>query len=230
MNWYILGRTTNYAITGTASPQAKGLYSPKAPYRLDLGKFLYEQAPDELKIPSYKLEHRAKLTDLVQGDNTTFPGHTLISKMLLECLFTFRSPGFQKIPTVVIDKKDSQHPYFFFMQFPQFDLVDYSRSIFSRITDMVNGQYSYEDFQATSFEDVRAKKGVGAKAIFMKENFDFDFFILPAFPFLWMVNEKIADALREAKITGICLIPFHQGENFVDDNIISKAQRIEGTL
>jgi len=45
-----------------------------------------------------------------------------------------------------------------------------------------------------------------------------------------MVNEKAADALREAKITGICLIPFHQGENFVDDNIISKAQRVEGTL
>lgn len=92
-----------------------------------------------------------------------------------------------------------------------------------------SGQYVHENFQATSYEEVRSQKGTDAYSLYLRENIEWDSFILAGPPSLWMVNQKVADALHEAKITGICLIPFHQGENFVDDNIVLKAERVEGT-
>ncbi len=89
-------------------------------------------------------------------------------------------------------------------------------------------EYIYEDFQASDYEEVRLLKGRWASALYIKEDIEWDFFLLAALPFLWMVNEKVADALRAAQITGICLIPFQQGDDFVNDDMVSKAMRAEG--
>lgn len=89
-------------------------------------------------------------------------------------------------------------------------------------------EYVHEDFKANNFEDMRDRKGIGAVKLYIKDDIQWDFFMLGNTPFLWMVNEKVAEALRAANITGICLIPFQQGDDFVNDDLVSKAMRAEG--
>ncbi|MFM9947164.1 MAG: hypothetical protein ACKV1O_04430 [Saprospiraceae bacterium] len=230
MNWYLVSYTTSHKIAGSVVPQADVLWSPETPF-VDLSPYLHNPVPHQLKIPTIKLKYRAKLTDLISANLENLPAYTIISKKFFQLLLNFHTPRFQSFEMAAIDKKNIHHPYHFFMQnSPQYDLADYSRSVFSRMVKNESGQYVHENFQATSYEEVRSQKGTHAYSLYLRENIEWDSFILAGPPSLWMVNQKVADALREAKITGICLIPFHQGENFVDDDIVSKAQRVEGTL
>lgn len=233
MKWYILAKTTNFKIAGTDVPQTENLPTDK-PYSISIyGDYYRSPAPNDLFIPKFKLRYRAKLTDLTSAAIFGFPTQSIISENFLSVLKNFQSPPYQAFPTSVFDKKGIEHPYYVFMQnLPQFHLTDYTLSVFSRRHSELNYNYpphQYEDFKAISFEDVVARKGFGASALYIKEDIEWDFFLLAAPPFLWMVNEKVADALRAANITGICLIPFQQGDDFVNDDIISKAQRVEGT-
>ncbi len=113
---------------------------------------------------------------------------------------------------------------------PQFHVADYERSVFSRIAGMKdNGyEYIYEDFQASDYEEVRLLKGRWASALYIKEDIEWDFFLLAGPPFLWMARDYVVQALQEAGITGICYIPFQQGDDFVNDDLVSKAMRVEG--
>ncbi len=232
MNWYILAKTTNFKIAGTAVPQTENLPTDK-PYSISVyNDYLRSPAPDDLFIPKFKLRYRANLTDLTSASIFGFPTHSVISEKFLSVLKNFLSPPYQSFPTSVLDKKGIEHPYFVFMQnAPQFHAADYARSVFSRIAGMKENGYEYifEDFQASGFEEVLQQKGVDASALYIKEDIEWDFFLLAAPPFLWMVNEKVADALRAAQITGICLIPFQQGDDFVHERLFAKAQRIEAT-
>lgn len=217
---------------GNVVIQANGLYSVETPYRDDIAKFLYEPIPEDIKVPNFKLEYRAKLTDLIKHGGSFSTAFLLLSQRLMETLIPFQIPAYRVFPTCVMDRKNNSHPYFMLMQNGQFDIVDYSRSIFRGIKEMIkkeNGfEYVYEDFKANNFEDRRERKGIGAVELYLKEDIQWDFFLLGNAPFLWMVNEKVAEALRVAKITGICLIPFQQGDDFVNDDLVSKAMRVEG--
>lgn len=232
MNWYILAKTTNFKIAGTAVPQTENLPTDK-PYSISIyGDYYRSPAPHDLFIPKFKLRHRAKLTDLTGAAIFGFPTQSIISEKFLSVLKNFHSPPYQAFPTSVFDRKGIEHPYFVFMQnAPQFHAADYARSVFSRIAGMKENGYEYifEDFQASGFEEVLQQKGVDASALYINEDIEWDFFLLAAPPFLWIVNEKVADALRAAKITGICLIPFQQGDDFVHERLFAKAQRIEAT-
>ncbi len=232
MNWYILSETTNFKIAGTAVPHTEALPTDK-PYSISIyGEYYRRPAPSDLFIPKFKLRYRAKLIDLTNVGFLGFPTQSIISEKFLSVLKNFYSPPYQAFPTSVFDRKGIEHPYFVFMQnAPQFHATDYTRSVFSRIAGMKKNGYEYifEDFQASGFEEVLQQKGVDASALYIKEDIEWDFFLLAAPPFLWMVNEKVADALRAAQITGICLIPFQQGDDFVHERLFAKAQRIEGT-
>ncbi len=232
MSWYILTKTTNYKIAGTDVPQTEAMPTDK-PYSISVyNDYLRSPAPKNLFVPKFKLRYRAKLTDLMSVGFLGFPTHTIISENFLSVLKSFQSPPYQAFPTSVFDKKGIEHPYFVFMQnAPQFHAADYARSVFSRIAGMKENGYEYifEDFKASGFEEVLQQKGVDASALYIKEDIEWDFFLLAAPPFLWMVNEKVADAIRAAQITGICLIPFQQGDDFVHERLFAKAQRIEGT-
>lgn len=220
----------NEKVKGNVLVQARGLFTAEAPYRDDIAKFLYEPIPEDIKVPNFKLEHRAKVTDLL--NTGSWASARLTSKRFYECLCGFHTPSFKAFPTYVIDRKKNSHPYYMLMQSGQFNIVDYNRSVFRGIKEMIikeNGfEYVYEDFKATNFEDMRDRKGIGAVKLYIKDDIQWDFFLLGNTPFLWMVNEKVAEALRAAHITGICLIPFQQGDDFVNDDLVSKAMRAEG--
>ncbi|MBX2929422.1 MAG: hypothetical protein KF852_16445 [Saprospiraceae bacterium] len=232
MNWYIIAKTTNYQIAGTAVPQTEALPTDK-PYSISVyNDYKRSPAPENLFVPKFKLRYRAKLIDLTNVGFLGFPTQSIISENFLSVLKNFHSPPYQAFPTSVFDRKGIEHPYFVFMQnAPQFHVTDYARSVFSRIAGMKENGYEYifEDFQASGFDEVLQLKGVDASALYIKEDIEWDFFLLAAPPFLWMVNEKVAEALRTANITGICLIPFQQGDDFVYERLFAKAQRIEGT-
>lgn len=232
MKWYILAKTTNFKIAGTDVPQTENLPTDK-PYSISIyGDYYRSPAPNDLFIPKFKLRYRAKLTDLTSAAIFGFPTQSIISENFLSVLKNFQSPPYQAFPTSVFDKKGIEHLYYVFMQnSPQFHAADYSRSIFARIVGMKDNGYEniFEEFQAIGFEEVLQQKGIAASALYIKEGIEWDFFLLAAPPFLWMINEKVADALRAANITGICLIPFQQGEDFVNEMLFSKAQRVEGT-
>lgn len=73
MNWYILAKTTNFKIAGTAVPQTENLPTDK-PYSISIyGDYYRSPAPHDLFIPKFKLRHRAKLTDLTGAAIFGFP-------------------------------------------------------------------------------------------------------------------------------------------------------------
>lgn len=232
MNWYILRHSMNSKVMGSALIQVRGLHSAEIPYRDDIAKYLYEPIPGNIKVPNFKLEYRAKLTDLIKHGGDFDTACLLLNQRLLEILTLFHTPTQRVFPTCVIDRKNNSHPYYMLMQNGQFDIVDYNRSIFRGIKEMIikeNGfEYVYEDFKANNFEDRRDRRGIGAVELYIRDDIKWDFFLLGNTPFLWMVNEKVADALQTVNITGICLIPFQQGDDFVNDDIVSKAMRAEG--
>ncbi len=232
MKYYILRHSMSSRVMGSALIQAHGVYSNEVPYRDDITKYLYETIPEDIQVPNFKMEYRARLTDLIKHGGSFTSAFLLISQKLLEILTPFHTPKYSVFPTYVIDRKNNSHPYYMLMQNGQFDIVDYDRSVFRGIKEMVikeNGfEYVYEDFRAKNFEDQRDRKGIGSVALYIKEDIEWDFFLLAAPLFLWMVNEKVAEALRAVNITGICLIPFQQGDDFVNDDLVSKAMRAEG--
>ena len=156
----------------------------------------------------------------------------LISEKLLSHLNNFASPPQKVFSTRIIDIRGEVHSYFLLLQNAQFDIIDYERSVFCTIKGQrfQHDRYVYEceEFKAADFEDHKNRGGAGPISLFIKKDIPFDFFLLAGPPFFWMVNEKIADALRAANITGICLVPFQQGDDFVNDDLVSKAMRAEG--
>ncbi|HMN90602.1 MAG TPA: hypothetical protein PKD70_00185 [Saprospiraceae bacterium] len=230
MAWYILSGTTNRKITGMVYPQAESVPT-EVPYSIAIySDYMRGPAPEDIFVPKFKLCYRAKLTEMVSVAMFIFPTQSIISEKFFHILKNFHSPPYQAFPTSVFDRKGIEHPYFVFMQnAPQFHAADYERSVFSRIASMKeNGyEYIYEDFQASDYEEVRLLKGRWASALYIKEDIEWDFFLLAAPPFLWMVNEKVAEALRAANITGICLIPFQQGDDWVNDELFMRVMRIE---
>ncbi|MBX2927937.1 MAG: hypothetical protein KF852_08895 [Saprospiraceae bacterium] len=224
MQWYILTGTTDLNVRGKATNQSN------FNFLLDTAKYFYEPPPQSLTVPSFQLHHHAKLTDLVQSLITGYL-HPLISKKLLDCLSRFKTvPTSRFFPTTLIGKKGEEYPYYIYVQHADFNITDYDRSIFSKPAGLdENYQPAYEDLtiKASNLRDVLDKGGCGARALFIKNNIEWDFFVLAGPPFLWMARDYVVQALQEAEVTGFCFIPFQQGDDFVYEGIVRKALRIE---
>lgn len=230
MQWYILSESTNPDVIGNAFPRLEEMFSAANPYEDYVTRYIYEPLPAKLAVPNYRMLHRAKLTDWMSSNMTNVS--MLISEKFLNCLSAFVAPPQKVFSTRIFDKKGDVHSYFLLLQNAMFDIIDYERSIFCTIKGqyLQHDRYVYEcdEFKAADFEDHKNRGGAGPISLFMKEDIPFDYFLLATPPFFWMVNEKVAEALRAAHITGICLIPFRQGDDFVNDDLVSKAMRAEG--
>jgi len=224
MNWYIIFRTLDRDKIGKADNQSSAM-------RLfESAKYIYEPVPMDLKPPQFKLHHHAKLTDLVQSLMTS-DYHPLISTKFLDCLRSFKTvPTSCALPTMLIDKKGEELPYYVYVQQADFNAVDYLRSVFCKPAGF-NEKWIpiYEDIESkpSCFREVIDQGGVGARALYIYDDISWDFFVLAGPPFLWMARDYVVHALQDAEITGLCYIPFHQGDDFVNDDMVSKALRIE---
>jgi hypothetical protein len=226
MKWYILTQTTDRNVIGKADNQSecRALF--------DIAKYLYEPAPPQLTAPQFKLHHHAKLTDLVQN-LMSLNIHHLISQKLLDCLKQFKTiPTSRALPTTLIGKKKEQYVYYVYIQQADLNAIDYDRSIFCKISG-VNEKYehTYEDLKVkvSSLKEVTDQGGIGARALYIRNDISWDFFVLAGPPFLWMARDYVVQALQEADITGICYIPFQQGDDFVYDDLVGKAIRACGS-
>ncbi len=225
MVWYILTPTTNRDIIGKADNQSSALKL------FDSSKYLYEPLSNVFALPYFKLHHHAKLTDLVQSLMTT-QVHPLISQRLHDILIQFKTiPTSRALPTVLIGKRGEELPYYVFVQQADFTATDYERSIFCKPAGFnEKWEPAYEDLEVkvNNLREVLDNGGCGPRAWYIKEDIPWDFFVLAGPPFLWMAQDHVVQALQEAGITGICYIPFQQGDDFVNDELLWKAMRAEG--
>jgi hypothetical protein len=184
-----------------------------------------------LVAPKFKLHHHAKLTDYIHSmmTSTVCP---LISEILFDCLSQFNTiPTSRALPTVLIGKKREELPYYVYVQQADFTATDYERSIFCKPAGFnEKWEPAYEDLKVkvNNLREVLDNGGCGPRALYIKEDIPWDFFVLAGPPFLWMARDYVVQALQEAGITGICYIPFQQGDDFVNDDLVSKAMRVEG--
>ncbi len=225
MQWNVLTRTSRQEVTGKATVQAE---SDKL---FDAAKYLYEPAPSSLVAPKFKLHHHAKLTDYIHSVMTSAVC-PLISGRLFDCLRQFKTvPTSRALPTLLIGKKGEELPYYVYVQHADFTATDYERSIFCKPAGFnEKWESAYEDLnvKAGSLREVIDQGGTRPRALYIKDSIPWDFFVLAGPPFLWMAQDHVVRALQEAGITGICYIPFQQGDDFVNDDLVSKAMRAEG--
>ncbi|MCB0584853.1 MAG: hypothetical protein KDD06_05945 [Phaeodactylibacter sp.] len=231
MKYFILYHSPDHKEIGSAFPQAKSLYSKHFVYA-PLSPYQKKKVPNEFRFPEYKLEGKAKLTDLLSSSTLGLPINVLVSPKFLKILENFTSPGFQTLEAKVLDKKGNTLPYQIIHQYQQMNhYVDYSKTILELTTydfTVSPPASTKKEFQAKNFAELEATIQ-SAKGSFCVKNFhlreeiiQFDHFAL-IFPNVWIVNNKLAEALKASNITGICLIPLHPGENFCKESLPKKA-------
>lgn len=230
MKWYILTSAANKDIRPkNRTGQAEPIYSANIPITVtNWSKYLYSDSlPENLLIPPFKKIRGATITDWMTSVKTQ-SGYTLISCNLYTCLSQFKLSSYKGYDTVIIDG-EKEIPYKVFLQALQFDLIDYSRSIFCAYEkNDISGKYEYgEVANINSHQDIVANKARFGKSIFLKENIPYDGFLILPHGAVFLVNEKIKQALENGGFTGICLIPFNQGEDFINEDIHRKRLRAE---
>ncbi|MCG8330544.1 MAG: hypothetical protein MI974_22805 [Chitinophagales bacterium] len=194
------------------------------------GKYKYTIIPPTAKIvlPTFRLRYRAKLTDLLSSNLTSYPSLLLLSSNFLSVFRKFIGGKYQIFPINIVGKKGERHEYFIMHFYERPDqYVDFYKTNFVRFFFTEN---RFEAIHASTYEDYLDVKGLGGakqtKALYLKESHLLpDFFSAPI-PGIFLINEKVASALLKSKITGICLIPFHQGEDFTE-SLFVKTMRIE---
>lgn len=219
-------------VIGSAFPQVEGLYSNEFPY-VDTSSFLRKKITQPIKFPPFKLKYRAKLTDLLSCNITLFPSQALISPKFLKILINFISYEFQIFDVIVIDKQGNHLPYKIIHQYQhKNDYVDYSKTVFELTSyDFTVSPPTSEkrEFQVGSFEEFEIfnrshkKSTTCAKKFYLKEDsIQLDFFTIIG-PSIWVINERVAEALIQEKITGLSIIPLKQGEDFCSESVVKKA-------
>ncbi len=224
MQWYVLHRTSLQEVTGKVVVQAK---SGKL---FDAARYLYEPAPFTLVAPKFKLHYHAKLTDYIHSMMTSALC-PLISGRLFDCLRQFKTvPTSRALPTVLISKKGEELPYYVYVQHADFTATDFERSIFCKLVlDEERGRGVYKDIteKVNTYQEVRDHGGTNARVLYLKDNIEWDFFVWGGPPFLWMARGHVVKTLQEAKITGVCYVPFQQGDDWVNDELFMRVMRIE---
>lgn len=167
--------------------EMKGIYCPFSP-----------------NLDSFKLHHKAKLTDVISG--CIGPGHDLvISKKFFELLITFKL-GPHQVFSASLDLKGIKQGYFWihFLYQLEKDAVVYNRSVFDYGGNIVKGIDSYEDYIRHS-EKEKNYGMMTSKVTYLKANAitDLDIFTIGWFNQKVYVSERLKSAILSAKISGI---------------------------
>ena len=237
MKYFILTHTQDGATSGSAYPQVDATY-PGEIIRLEIYKYSNRPLPDNTRFPDFKLKYRAKLTDVLTAVSSDSVFNILMSPKCLHVLSQFKLTAYQVFDATVIDKKGNRLPYKMVHSHEpkDNDYVDYALTHYFLVTGHDFSVTPYitigEDINVNSIEELhgvvhaRKRGSVCAKALYLKEDkIAHDAFPLRN-PMAWVVNEKVADALIGARITGIALIPLSQGEDFCAESIAIKAQKL----
>ena len=235
MKYFILTYTTDTKEKGSVYPQVKVL--ERGSHDLVLNQYNDKELPKEVRFPTFKLEYKAKLTDVLSSSVLGRSTNILASPSVVEVLSTFNLPKHQVFDTSVLNKKGERIPYIVIHQYfhSDVDYIDYQRSQYFRITgyDFTVDPYTIkgEEVDVDSWEEIinitQSKKGsICGRSIYLKESdISYDAFLLRN-PNAWVINEEVADKLNEKKITGIAMVPLRPGENFCEENIVTKAQKL----
>lgn len=234
MKYYILSYSADPKEVGSFSPQLKVVQNPVVPFR-GISKYRNDIIPDDVVIPDYKVHHQAKMNDLMSSTLIGIPLNPIISERFGAVLQQFKSTNYQLIRVNVIDKKKECQPYYVFHQYERSDhYIDFSKTIFRHTLTNVytspptyaHKEYQFQDFDALWGYIQQHKGHVCAKHFYLtEEQIEHDFFVLTN-PLIWVINEKVAEALQAAKLTGLALIALNPGETFCDDNVVTKAMRL----
>lgn len=236
MKYFILTHTQDGSTSGSAYPQVDATY-PGEIIRLEIYKYSNRPLPNNTRFPDFKLKYRAKLTDVLTAVSSDSVFNILMSPKCLNVLSQFNLTAYQVFDAPVIDKKGNKLPYKIVHSHEpkDNDYVDYALTRYFLVTGHDFSVSPYitigEDINVNSIEElhgiVHTRKGsVCAKSLYLKEDkITHDAFPLRN-PMVWVINEKIADALTDAGITGIALIPLSAGENFCEEPTAIKAQKL----
>ena len=232
MNYYILTNSANSKEIGATFPQAKIANMYK---KSDYTEYRISEIPATETMPTFRIQYQAKMTDLLTEVPLGFPKNALISLRLCDVLIQFKSPSYQILDTIVIDKKNKPIPYKILHQYKWMDeYLDCSKTIFELTTyDFSVTHYTSKvaEFQVSHYDEIhelnQMRKGsISIKKMYLKKDaINYDFFTLSN-PNIWVVNENVAMALKNAMITGIALIPIADGESFCGEDVVSKAQKL----
>ncbi|MEL6971441.1 MAG: hypothetical protein AAFZ63_20710 [Bacteroidota bacterium] len=229
MNWYILTKTAK----GTIRPkgkihQAQPLFSKEIPYTVTQWvKYLYSDTlPASLPIPPFKRIRGASVTDWMTSVITN-DASPLISQALYNCLASFKLAPHRAYDTHVLHGQE-KHPFKVLFQRLQLDIIDYRRSTFCTYEkNPISDQYEYKEAEnILSHDDITARNARFGKAIYLKEDVPYDGFLIRPKGVIFLVNERIKNAIEQERFTGLFLIPFSQGEDFTED-LHSKLLRAE---
>lgn len=231
MEYYILYYSSQSKEIGSSFPQVGTIHKKGFDGEL-LNK--RKELPERFCFPDFKLENRAKLTDLLSSSTMLFPAQILLSNKFFDIIKDFTAPYFQTFETRVIDKKGLRLPYKIMHQYQHMDdYIDYNKTVFELTSyDFTVSPPASEkrEFQVESFEEFEFfnQSYKGSKCIkhlhLAVGNIQYDHFrtILGN---LWVINEHVAKALIQEKITGLSIIPLKQGEDFCSESVVKKAQK-----
>lgn len=226
---YILTRSTNRKVVGNASPSVDAIYEENISYTTQ-SDYIRKKIPSSgLILPKLKLGKRGKLTDLLSANTVMYPSQLLISRKLLEIFKKFSGSSYQTFPVDVLDKADQSHEYYIIHHYDTPDkFIDYEKTVYIRF---FHNENKTEVIPVSSFEDYVNTSSPGgakrAKALFLKEYDTLpNFFAVSGGPSLYFVKEEVANKILSSEVTGVCLIPFQQGDDCTE-SVFIKAMRVE---
>jgi len=177
-------------------------------------------------LNSFKLEHKAKLTDLISTVNlgsTVIMGNLLISKDKETIFKNFNLAPHQTFEADLIAQK-KHYPYFVFHFLGnQNECIDYKKSVFFigdqfgfKIEDVAINSYEeylnlFSQLETEHKETDSNRKTIRAAQIFLnKSKINFDFFRLRHIVDHFVVSEKLKDELLANNFTGADFINFEE--------------------
>ncbi|MEL6971443.1 MAG: hypothetical protein AAFZ63_20700 [Bacteroidota bacterium] len=238
MKYFILTHSSNSKVVGRAASLATVLEDGVMGAYLDFSAFYRTLVSKEVVLPKYQLARSAKKTDLLARiTGLTLPFYGVISEKFLRILNDgFKYPESQFLPFSIVDASGKPLEYFLFHQYVFMDeYIDFTKSKFSRTTyDFSQNPpaKSVVAFQVNDARELRSKienqKGtVSTQALFLdKKNIVHDFFAISR-PYCWIVNEHLAERIRQENITGVVLIPLSQGADFSVEDIVTMAKKFD---
>lgn len=177
-------------------------------------------------LNSFKLEHKAKRTDListVSSGSCVIMGNLLISKTKENIFENFKIPPHQKFEANLTAGK-KHYPYFVFHFLgDQNEYIDYEKSVFFignqfgfKIEDVAISSYNeylnlFSKLETEHKKTGSYRKRIRAAQIFIdKAKVNFDFFRLRHIVDHFVVSEKLKDELLANNFTGADFINFDE--------------------
>lgn len=215
MNYYKLGYSIQKKEVGTFPQVSEGELPVDMEDPRFIRFFIHKKAPENVLVPTLKLNASAKQTDLISA---SFPGmvtNDLISSKATEILMSGNTFGIQSFSTKLVTKSNEFvyhiiHPYE-----PAWDIVDINKSelILQDIPFGTTDERVYlPSVEALIAESERLKYLPEPKKIVFRKigliPSAFDFFCLPFIEnsgSTFFVSEKIRDKMVAAGLTGFSI-------------------------